>query len=244
MTEPPLSVIHRFSSRRQRLDRSFLAERLRNARAYDRIAGYFSSSLLELVGEELDSVSGPIRVICNSDLDPLDVQTAKAARDAVWQSWTDSRPETLQQGEGAPRVRQHFERLYRLLQDGKLQVRVLPDEAFGLIHGKAGVITVADGSQTCFVGSANESKSAWQPPIQRLDLRHVPAEGACRFQLQAGHSDGPKQRLVRRCGRSLTDAGRHVTVCVALHTFAWRRTWGFVPLLFYICCTRLHQAAT
>ena len=37
--------IRRFSSRRQRLDRSFLAERLRNVRAYDRIAGYFTSSL-------------------------------------------------------------------------------------------------------------------------------------------------------------------------------------------------------
>ena len=154
--------VSRFSSRRQRLDRSFLAERLRNARSYDRIAGYFSSSLLELVGEELDSVSGPIRVICNSDLDPLDVQTAKAARDAVWQSWTNARPEALLQGQGAPRARQRFERLYRLLHDGKLQVRVLPDAVFGLIHGKAGVITLTDDTQTCFIGSANESKSAWR----------------------------------------------------------------------------------
>jgi superfamily II DNA or RNA helicase len=161
MTNSPADI-HRFSSRRQRLDRSFLAERLKSARGYDRIAGYFSSSLLELVGEELDSVSGPIRVICNSDLHPLDVQTAKAARDAVWRSWTGSRPEALLQGEGAPRARQRFERLYRLLHDGKLQVRVLPDEVFGLIHGKAGVITLADASRTCFIGSANESKSAWR----------------------------------------------------------------------------------
>jgi hypothetical protein len=90
-----MQVIRRFSSRRQRLDRSFLAERLKNARGCDRIAGYFSSSPLELVSWELDSVSGPIRVICNSDLDPLDVQTAKAARDAIWRSWTGSRPEAL-----------------------------------------------------------------------------------------------------------------------------------------------------
>ena len=41
-------------------------------------------------------------------------------------------------------------------------MRVLPDEVFGLIHGKAGVITLADGTQTCFMGSANESQSAWQ----------------------------------------------------------------------------------
>jgi hypothetical protein len=40
-------------------------------------------------------------------------------------------------------------------------VKVLPDEAFGLIHGKAGVITRADGSRVCFIGSANESRTAW-----------------------------------------------------------------------------------
>ena len=33
--------MHRFSSRRQRLDRSFLANRLRDAKSYKRIAGYF-----------------------------------------------------------------------------------------------------------------------------------------------------------------------------------------------------------
>jgi ERCC4-related helicase len=39
---------------------------------------------------------------------------------------------------------------------------VLPDHRFGLIHGKAGIVTLADGSTTTFMGSANESKSAWK----------------------------------------------------------------------------------
>lgn len=59
--------------------------------------------------------------------------------------------------QGTPR----FRRLYQLLRSGKLEVRVLPDQIFGLIHGKAGVITLADGQQTSFMGSANESRSAW-----------------------------------------------------------------------------------
>lgn len=37
--------IRRFSSRRQKLAQSFLAERLRGAKAYDRIAGYFCASI-------------------------------------------------------------------------------------------------------------------------------------------------------------------------------------------------------
>lgn len=155
-------MLHRFSSRRQSLDRSFLAARLGNARSYDRIAGYFSSSLLELVGEALDSVQGTIRVVCNSDLHPDDVRTAQAAANGLWRGWTASQPEGLLEGPGHLLARQRFRRLYDFLVSGKLEVRVLPDAVFGLIHGKAGVITLADGSRTSFLGSANESKSAWR----------------------------------------------------------------------------------
>jgi len=156
------SQIMRFSSRREPLDHTFLAERLKGAKSYDRIAGYFSSSLLEIVGEELEQVEGSIRVICNSNLNPMDVKTAKAARLAVQRSWTSSEPEALLENESAPLTQERFRRLFELLSDGKLSVRVLPDEAFGLIHGKAGVITLADGSKTSFVGSTNESKFGWK----------------------------------------------------------------------------------
>lgn len=155
-------MITRFSSRRQSLGQTFLKDRLTGAQAYDRIAGYFSSSLLEIVGEELESIAGPIRMVCNSELDPRDVATARAAQTAVWQAWAGSQPETWLQGQAEPHVRDRFARLYALLASGKLRVKVLPDAVFGLIHGKAGVITLADGSKTSFLGSANESKSAWQ----------------------------------------------------------------------------------
>jgi phosphatidylserine/phosphatidylglycerophosphate/cardiolipin synthase-like enzyme len=45
---------------------------------------------------------------------------------------------------------------------------VLPDEEFGLMHGKAGVITLKDGSQTAFLGSANETKSGWKGNYEML----------------------------------------------------------------------------
>lgn len=73
------SPIKRFSSRRQKLAQSFLMERLKGAKAYDRIAGYFSGSIIETAGEALESVTGTIRVVCNSGLQPQDVATARAA---------------------------------------------------------------------------------------------------------------------------------------------------------------------
>ena len=151
------ALIKRHSSRRQPLDASFLAERLTGARGYDRIAGYFSSSILEIAGEALETVEGKIRVVCNSGLLPADVEVAKAAQAAMRREWCGFRPEEL--GEAA---KPRFKRLYNFLNSGKMEIRVLPDEAFGLIHGKAGVITLADGSRTAFLGSANESKAAFR----------------------------------------------------------------------------------
>jgi hypothetical protein len=77
-------MIHRYSSRRSPL-KDFLAARLQGARSYDRIAGFFSSSLLEVAGEALERMTPEggetcVRVVCNSCLNPLDVQTARAAK--------------------------------------------------------------------------------------------------------------------------------------------------------------------
>jgi hypothetical protein len=51
-----LSIINRFSSRRQRLDPAFLAAKLKGAKSCNRIAGYFRSSIFELVGEEIADI--------------------------------------------------------------------------------------------------------------------------------------------------------------------------------------------
>ena len=133
-------MLTRHSSRRQPLDQGFLAHRLRGAKTYDRIAGYFSSSILEMAGEALKTVAGKIRVVCNSDLTRADVEAAQAA---MRRAWCDARPEDLGEAD-------------------KLEIRVLPDAAFGLIHGKASVIRLSDGSRTSFLGSANESKTAFR----------------------------------------------------------------------------------
>ena len=147
----------RYSSRRQPLDTAFLTPRLTGARSYDRIAGYFSSSILEVAGEALESVEGKVRVVCNSGLSRADVEVARAAQAAMRREWCDSRPEDL--GDGA---KPRFERLYDFLRSGKVEIRVLPDDVFGLIHGKAGVIILADGRPTSFLGSANESGAAFR----------------------------------------------------------------------------------
>ncbi|MEJ5301140.1 MAG: phospholipase D-like domain-containing anti-phage protein [Thermodesulforhabdaceae bacterium] len=147
--------IRRFSSRRQRLDHAFLNEKLKGARAYRRIAGYFRSSIFELVGEEIASIP-KVQVVCNSELDAADLAVARHAREtALKERWNEATPEVE-----ALLHRERYRRLYELLASGRLEIRVVPkDRVF--IHGKAGVIELADGSKTCFLGSINESKSAF-----------------------------------------------------------------------------------
>ncbi len=150
-------MINRYSSRKQKLDESFLNSKLKEAKSYDRIAGYFRSSILELTGETLENIEGKIRVVCNSDLNIEDVKTATAAQNAMRKDWCSNNPE-----EEYKNLPNKLRLLYDLLKSGKMEVRVIPNEAFGLVHGKAGVITFKDNTQTSFIGSINESYSAFK----------------------------------------------------------------------------------
>ena len=150
-------MLKRHSSRRNRLDHTVLNQRLEGAVSYDRIAGYFRSSLFEVAGEAISKISGPIRIICNSDIDPQDLSTAAAAQAAMRRSWCQGKPE-----DAPPLALPRYSALFNALTNGHLEVRVLPDDAFGLIHGKAGVVRYGNGSATAFLGSVNESASAWK----------------------------------------------------------------------------------
>lgn len=156
-------MIRRHSSRRARLDLSVLNQRLEGAVSYDRIAGYFRSSLFEVAGEALSKVAGPIRIVCNSDIDPQDMATAAAAQAALRRSWCAGEPESA-----PPSALPRYKALYDALVGKRIEVRVLPDIAFGLIHGKAGVVRRADGSANAFLGSVNESASAWKVNYELL----------------------------------------------------------------------------
>lgn len=149
-------MIHRFSSRINNLGETFFKNSLENAVSYDRIAGYFSSSIIEIAGENIEKMSGTIRIICNSQLQAEDVKFIKDQPQAMKLEWCDGRPE-----EELAKMPERLKKLHQYLVTGKMDVRVLPNDVFGLIHGKAGVITKNDGRQLAFMGSMNETYSGW-----------------------------------------------------------------------------------
>jgi len=147
--------IQRFSSRRERLDHAFLSKRLAGAKSYRRIAGYFRSSIFELVGEAIAGIP-KVQIVCNSELDAADVAVSKHVREtALKERWNES-PAAVE----ALLHRERYRKLYELLTSGCVEIRVVPkDQVF--IHGKAGVVELADGTLTSFLGSINETKSAF-----------------------------------------------------------------------------------
>ncbi|OIP44015.1 MAG: DEAD/DEAH box helicase [Deltaproteobacteria bacterium CG23_combo_of_CG06-09_8_20_14_all_60_8] len=150
-----MTTINRFSSRRQRLDHAFLADRLRGAKSYKRIAGYFRSSIFELVGEEIASIP-KVQIVCNSELDAADVAVSKHVREtALKERWNEAPSEVE-----ALLHRDRYRRLHDLLTSGRVEIRVVPKDLV-FVHGKAGVIEAADGNKACFLGSINETKSAF-----------------------------------------------------------------------------------
>jgi len=58
--------------------------------------------------------------------------------------------------------RDRYRRLDAFLQKHGQAIRVAPDTVCGFVHGKAGVITLADGRKLGFIGSMNETRSGWQ----------------------------------------------------------------------------------
>lgn len=148
-----MSSIVRFSSRRQRLDHAFLNQRLKSAKSYRRIAGYFRSSIFELVGEEIAAIP-KVQVVCNSELDAADVIVSRHAREtSLKERWNEAPTEVE-----ALLHRDRYRRLHELLTSGRVEIRVVPkDRVF--IHGKAGVIEGEAGQKTCFLGSSTRPRA-------------------------------------------------------------------------------------
>src|SRR6476659_9732119 len=116
-----MTDIRRFSSRRERLDHAFLSTRLKGAKAYRRIAGYFRCSIFELVGEEIAGIP-TVQIVCNSELDAADVAVSKHAREtALKERWNEAPAEVE-----ALLHRDRYRRLHDRLASGHVEIKVVP----------------------------------------------------------------------------------------------------------------------
>lgn len=148
--------IKRYSTRRARLDESFLIPYLKRAVRYRRIAGYFTSSLFEVAGEQLKHIPD-IQIVCNSDIRSEDLKTANVISQRMMGRLNESTVEVdslINHG--------RYAMLADFLEQRGQVVRVAANDVCGFLHGKAGIIDLDDGRKIGFIGSMNESKNGWQ----------------------------------------------------------------------------------
>lgn len=147
-------AIRRHTSRTSALDTEFLARTLKGADRYLRIAGYFRSSIFELVGEEIAAIP-EVKIVCNSELDQKDFLVATGREGALKERWNQ-----VDVSAEAVLYRDRCARLDALLKAGNVQIRVVPRERL-FLHGKAGSVRYPDGRRLAFMGSVNETRSAF-----------------------------------------------------------------------------------
>jgi hypothetical protein len=90
--------------------------------------------------------------------DPRDIAASRLAREAALKErWNEGFDQI-----DSLTYRPRYTRLYQLLKNGKVNVRVVSANDAPFLHGKAGVIEARDGGKICFIGSLNETREGWQ----------------------------------------------------------------------------------
>ena len=154
---------------------SFYVPALERSLAYARIAGFFTSASLSVAAKGIASLisrGGRVRLLVGAQLSEEDVEAILSGielQDALAQKFqgilTD--PEAL----ADHLVKRRLEALAWLAANDRLDIRVtveadpqtgVPIKSNGYFHAKAGILRDEYGDAVAFVGSINETATAWQ----------------------------------------------------------------------------------
>lgn len=149
----------------------FFRPALREAQHYWRAVGYFSSSALEAFGSPLGEFinnGGDIRLVTSVELSETDLRAIEngAPREDI----CAHRLEQIIEDEFADGVGDGTARLARLLEMGRLEVKIaVPKTGSGIYHEKVGLFFDGDDF-AAFTGSSNESRNAFENNRECVDV--------------------------------------------------------------------------
>ncbi len=154
----------RYTSSEHDLVRDFFAPALAAATTYHRAVAYFRSSFYTLTSQPVAAFAvrgGHIRLLCSPDLSEADlgaIQEGDASDDLL----RAAALRELRRIEEMPAGAEGMAVFRALISSGCIDVRIaLMRSGDGIFHDKVGILTDADGNAITFVGSANETWSAW-----------------------------------------------------------------------------------
>lgn len=149
----------------------FFRPSLREAKLYWRAVGYFSSSALEAFGAPLGDFirnGGQIRLVTSVELSDADLKAIENG--AIRQDICAQRLERIIETEFADGIGDGVARLARLLEIGRLEIRIaVPKMGTGIYHEKIGLFINGD-DYVAFTGSSNESRNAFENNRECVDV--------------------------------------------------------------------------
>ena len=169
------------------LVRDFFRPALSEARNYWRAVGYFSSSSLEAFGAPLGDFvrkQGHIRLVTSVELSEADLRAIESGTSK--EDVCGSRLERILESEFADGAGDGTARLARLLELGRLEIRIaVPKTGTGIYHEKLGLF-IDDGDFVAFTGSSNESRNAFENNRECIDV-YLSWKSAERAQRKRAH---------------------------------------------------------
>jgi len=184
--------------------RDFYIPALSRSVAYDRKAGFFSSTALGVAAEgvtRLVANGGTMRLLVGCQLSQDDVEVIGSAykKREELQGLVERRllETLLQPTDGIQRDRLSL--LSWMIVQGKLDIKVAvpqdeygtllsPERAEGIFHEKVGIFTDAEGDRLVFSGSINETAAAW---LKNVESFHVYRSWGA----DAGHAEAEVQEF-------------------------------------------------
>lgn len=150
--------------------KDFVIPSLKESNRYYRSVGYFScKAIIELASgvEELMQKDGIIKVVTSPNLSEEDIKLISEGYEQRKKILTNSVLTSIH-GEFLDDLEFVSEDIIKMIRDGKLDIKIVIGNNYGLYHDKVGFFRDENNDTVCFVGSANETYSAYHTNYEKV----------------------------------------------------------------------------
>jgi len=144
---------------------NFFRPCLQRANRYDRAVGYFRSTVFLLIGQDLIDFAikgGKVRLICSPQLEDNDIETLMRSKKQSEEIISNILLEEFAELFKYDKTKYRAKVLATLIACGTLEIRLaIRGNHIGIYHEKLGAFYDTKNNAVSFLGSSNESLSAW-----------------------------------------------------------------------------------
>lgn len=148
----------------------FFLPALSSATLYQRVAGYFSSTVLAIAARGIKNLldsGGKMQLVCGCQLSQQDKEAME--KGSATTEFNDKFLEELNSLEDGDFRKNHVQILGWMIKNKKLEIKIAEvDDPIGIYHMKIGIIS-DDNDLITFSGSINESANGWEHSAENFD---------------------------------------------------------------------------